>query len=535
LLKYFSSLGGILAGHGNISVTRPNNEVFFNKCESHVDVVGDFYVFNPVVGSQLTGIVNKVNPGQIGCLTHGLFNISLPKPFAVPIPSWLGSSVNIHDEILFTIIKVDFGSHVPYIQGTIEEVRPRVADPAIIDASSCKQEDEVEIEEITPGNNSPEDPQTSMVEEAMSKTSPDSGTIVLNNISNSIPQHSTVPSSTSIEKKKRKRLSEDPIGITPRNKRTKSESTEPADDDDDENHLVVNLFAQVSESILSTPVSVDQKGKKKKQDKNLSSKNQAKSSEIPGEECLITATTTPKNHTDLTTNLNKSEKTSTKGGKRSNNDKSKLDESTHLNGPESSAPLFSVEKRSASTTVGAFVVEKINRSAVSSSKKLSKSVNMEDGNKTDSLETPKSTPKSSKKKKNNDKVEEIELLIKEETNDDLLDASETPKSVSKSSKKKKAKTPKESDEGGNIETEENESIIKELLGSALCQSPVKTTPKVKSQKISRKSLSAVAESISAKKQKDSAPENSNVNLQIMKIMQQVQDKDKTKRLKKRSL
>lgn len=138
--------------------------MFFNKCESHVDIVGDFYVFNPSVGSQLTGnlliisssskwnihftsylcimifplfcstnqscflyfsqgIVNKVNQGQIGCLTHGLFNISLPKPFALPIQSWLGSSVKIHDEILFTIIKVDFGSHVPYIQGNIEEVR----------------------------------------------------------------------------------------------------------------------------------------------------------------------------------------------------------------------------------------------------------------------------------------------------------------------------------------------------------------------------------------------------------------------------
>lgn len=53
----YSSLGGILAGHGNIAVTRPNNEVFFNKCESHVDIVGDFYVFNPLVGSQLTGIL----------------------------------------------------------------------------------------------------------------------------------------------------------------------------------------------------------------------------------------------------------------------------------------------------------------------------------------------------------------------------------------------------------------------------------------------------------------------------------------------
>ena len=69
------------------------------------------------------GIVNKKNSGYIGCLVHGMFNISLPKPFALPVQSWLGSSANINDEVKFTVNRADLKSYVPFIQGTIDEIK----------------------------------------------------------------------------------------------------------------------------------------------------------------------------------------------------------------------------------------------------------------------------------------------------------------------------------------------------------------------------------------------------------------------------
>merc|ERR1711973_73506 len=143
-------------------------------------------------------------------------------------------------------------------------------------------------------------------------------------------------------------------------------------------------------------------------------------------------------------------------------------------------------------------------------------------------DTPRSVSKSGRKKKNAKETEENELLTSEKANN-LLNAKETSKSA------KKKKTMIESEDNKN--TEENELIIKELLGSTLSKTPIKTTPikttpKVKAQK--RKSLSAKSDA-SIKKEKDSPSGDFNVTQQIMKIMQQVQGQDKTKKLKKRSL
>ena len=484
--------------------------------------------------------------------------------------------------------------------------------PDIKEELSSKEEGEVEVEDI-PLATSKDSPDVSecLTEETKlnSSSKPEtmikvSSQAVLSNISNSVPPHNAAENSINNEEKKRKRLSEDPIGVTPMNKRSKSESTEPGDDDEN-HHLVVNLFAQVSETILSTPSSNNQKARNKKLDKNDSqaTKNEIRLEESPEENSLVAATASPETHLNSATSLVKASKSSSKKRKRDSEGQRKSDGSMQTNGSEN--PRSVIEEKSSSTPVGAFVVEKINGPTISSAKKSSKVVNMDKSiNLTDSpqistaltsvsksskkkkntvveenealneelinnilnasgvsksasskkkknrkgtegdeslikeetsfsntLETPKSIPKSSKKKKNNCETEDNNLLNKEDTNN-LSNTFETPQSVSKSIKKKKAQTITD-DDAKNGDVEENELIIKELLGSALCKTPIKTTPKIKSQK--RKSLSAVSESISVKKEKDSAPGEVNVAQQIMKIMQQVQEKDKTKRMKKRSL
>jgi hypothetical protein len=48
-------LGGILAGYGNLVIEHPKADLLFDQSNIHVDVVGDFYIFNPEVNKELTG------------------------------------------------------------------------------------------------------------------------------------------------------------------------------------------------------------------------------------------------------------------------------------------------------------------------------------------------------------------------------------------------------------------------------------------------------------------------------------------------
>jgi len=57
--------------------------------------------------------------GHIGCLVHGLFNVSLPQPATIYYRDWLGKDAKLQDIVTFTITKVDLQSDVPYIEGNI--------------------------------------------------------------------------------------------------------------------------------------------------------------------------------------------------------------------------------------------------------------------------------------------------------------------------------------------------------------------------------------------------------------------------------
>ena len=46
----------------------------------HLDVVSDFWVFRPDIGTQLRGVVTKKSANHIACLVHGIFNVPCYKP-----------------------------------------------------------------------------------------------------------------------------------------------------------------------------------------------------------------------------------------------------------------------------------------------------------------------------------------------------------------------------------------------------------------------------------------------------------------------
>ena len=132
-----------MAGYERIAITNSTAPTLFNLSDVHVDVKGDFYIFKPEVGKELVGkfcvsicfivqyqiilfqfkgVVNKKNHGHVGCLVHGLFNVSLPLLPGTNTDQWIGKSAKLLDKVRFTITRVDLLSQVPFIQGNIVEL-----------------------------------------------------------------------------------------------------------------------------------------------------------------------------------------------------------------------------------------------------------------------------------------------------------------------------------------------------------------------------------------------------------------------------
>lgn len=115
--RFHFRLGGILLGYENIVIQSSSGFINNDNCFVHVNVEGDFYVFNPEVGQLLKGTVNKKSRSHVGCLVYELFNVSLPSP--EEDEPWLGDTVCLGQEVLFRIINTNLNRKLPYIQGEI--------------------------------------------------------------------------------------------------------------------------------------------------------------------------------------------------------------------------------------------------------------------------------------------------------------------------------------------------------------------------------------------------------------------------------
>ncbi|KAF0307382.1 DNA-directed RNA polymerase I subunit RPA43 [Amphibalanus amphitrite] len=86
----------------------------------HINIRADFYVFKPVIGGTLTGTVLKKSSSSVTCLTNKVFTVF------VVLPAHIKRSlhkIQIHDEISFTIEKIDLLSQIPLSSGSSSHVR----------------------------------------------------------------------------------------------------------------------------------------------------------------------------------------------------------------------------------------------------------------------------------------------------------------------------------------------------------------------------------------------------------------------------
>jgi hypothetical protein len=57
------------------------------------------------------------------CVVHKYFYVAIPRPDEETEEEWLGTSVNIGDQVTFRVLVVDFTSNVPHIQGKLFSFR----------------------------------------------------------------------------------------------------------------------------------------------------------------------------------------------------------------------------------------------------------------------------------------------------------------------------------------------------------------------------------------------------------------------------
>ncbi|XP_040599205.1 DNA-directed RNA polymerase I subunit RPA43 [Mesocricetus auratus] len=110
LLRYSESLLGVPIAYDNIRVVGELGDIYDDQGHIHLNIEADFVIFSPEPGQKLMGTVNKVSSSHIGCLVHGCFNASIPKPEHLSYEEWQNLEINVGDELEFDVFRLDSDS-----------------------------------------------------------------------------------------------------------------------------------------------------------------------------------------------------------------------------------------------------------------------------------------------------------------------------------------------------------------------------------------------------------------------------------------
>ncbi|NXD84242.1 RPA43 polymerase, partial [Halcyon senegalensis] len=124
LLRYSESLQGVPVAYDNIRVLGELGDIYDDQGFIHLNIEVDFVIFSPKKGKKLVGVINKVAPSHIGCLIHGCFNASIPKPEQMSVVQWQALGLKIGDELKFQVLHLDSdASGVFFIRGGLTKSR----------------------------------------------------------------------------------------------------------------------------------------------------------------------------------------------------------------------------------------------------------------------------------------------------------------------------------------------------------------------------------------------------------------------------
>uniref|UniRef100_A0A8D0GRL7 DNA-directed RNA polymerase subunit n=1 Tax=Sphenodon punctatus TaxID=8508 RepID=A0A8D0GRL7_SPHPU len=107
LRRYSESFEGVPVAYDNIKIVNELGAIYDDQSAINLDIEADFVIFKPKPGKKLVGIINKVAPSHIGCLVHGCFNASIPKPDHVSAEQWKELEFQIGNRLEFVVVCFD--------------------------------------------------------------------------------------------------------------------------------------------------------------------------------------------------------------------------------------------------------------------------------------------------------------------------------------------------------------------------------------------------------------------------------------------
>ncbi|XP_034747248.1 DNA-directed RNA polymerase I subunit RPA43 [Etheostoma cragini] len=124
LLKFSQSLKGVPLAYDNIRIVSQHGGIYDDSSYIHMDIEAHFIVFQPQRGQTLLGNVNKLGVSHVGCLVHGCFNASIPKPNLVSVETWRDAGPRIGAELKFEVTALDADTAgVLLIRGRLDRTR----------------------------------------------------------------------------------------------------------------------------------------------------------------------------------------------------------------------------------------------------------------------------------------------------------------------------------------------------------------------------------------------------------------------------
>lgn len=117
--QWHPQLNGILAGYGRLQLKRPTGALD-EEAHLHLDVQSDFWLFRPLIGRQLKGVVSKKSNTHVSVLLHGVFSVPCHKPHNVN--DWWGAKAKLKQAVRLTVLKTDMSQKVPFIMGSLNNI-----------------------------------------------------------------------------------------------------------------------------------------------------------------------------------------------------------------------------------------------------------------------------------------------------------------------------------------------------------------------------------------------------------------------------
>ena len=119
--SWHPQLNGILAGYGKLQLKKPTGTILNEEAYFHIDVQSDFWLFRPLTGQQLKGIVTKKSDKHVSVLVHGIFNIPCLKPNNLN-KDWWGVKAKLKFPAHLTVLSTDMTQKVPQIMGDLQNI-----------------------------------------------------------------------------------------------------------------------------------------------------------------------------------------------------------------------------------------------------------------------------------------------------------------------------------------------------------------------------------------------------------------------------